>query len=76
LHDLLDAQTGLGGRLEKLEAVQPAAAALLDELQKLVEALPDKIAPKIQPVIRPAITVTDQSIEDRVKRLETKLRFF
>jgi hypothetical protein len=36
--------------------------------------LPDKIAPKIQP--QPTTTVTDQSIEDRVKRLETKLRFF
>jgi hypothetical protein len=76
LHDLLDAQTGLGGRLEKLGAVRPAAAARLDELQKLVEGLPDKIAPKIQPVIQPAITVTDRSLADRVKRLETKLRFF
>jgi hypothetical protein len=72
LHDLLDAQTALGGRLEKLEALQPAAAARLDDLQKLVEGLPEPIAPKIQP----AITVTDQSIDDRVRRMERILKSF
>jgi hypothetical protein len=76
LHDLLDAQTVLGGRLEKVEALQPAAEARLDELQTLVEGLPDKIAPKIQPVIQPVITVTEQSIDDRVRRLERVLKSF
>jgi hypothetical protein len=74
LHDLLDAQTPLGGRLATQEALQPAAAARVDDLQKLVEELPETIAPKTP--LQQTITVTDQSIEDRVKRLETKLRFF
>src|SRR5262245_480592 len=54
LHDLLDAQTALGGRLVTLEALQPAAAARVDDLQKLVEELPEKIAPKIR--LQPTIT--------------------
>jgi hypothetical protein len=72
LHDLLDMHSQLGARVDKIEALQPAPAARLDELQKLVEELPEKIAPKIQPVI----TVSDQSLEDRVKRLEGKLKNF
>jgi hypothetical protein len=76
LHDLLDAQTVLGGCLDKIEALPPAPASALDDLQKLVEGLPDKIAPKIQPVIQPAITVTEQSIDDRVQRLERVLKNF
>jgi hypothetical protein len=80
LHDLLDLHTQLGNRLEKLEALQPGHAARLDELQKLIESLPEviaeEVAPKIQPTVQPVITVTDQSIEDRVRRLEGKLKSF
>jgi hypothetical protein len=47
VHDLLDQLMQVGTRVDMLEAVQPAPAARLDELQKLVEALPEKIAPKI-----------------------------
>jgi hypothetical protein len=81
LHDLLDMQTSLGGRIDKIEALQPAPASRLDDLQKLVEDLPNHIAESLAlkipaPVIQPAINVVDQSLADRIAKLESKLRFF
>jgi hypothetical protein len=78
LHDLLDLQTQAGAKIEKLEA---ANFVTPEGLQKQIEGLPDlfaeKLAPKIQPpAIQPVINVTDQSIDDRIRRLERVLKNF
>jgi hypothetical protein len=78
LHDLLDMQTQAGTKIEKLEA---ANFVTPEDLQKQIEGLPDliaeKLGPKVQPpTVQPAITVIDQSLDDRVKRLERVLKNF
>jgi hypothetical protein len=78
LHDLLDMLTQAGAKIEKLEA---ANFVTPEGLQTQIEGLPDlfaeKLAPKIQPpAIQPVINVTDQSIDDRIRRLERVLKNF
>ena len=73
LHDLLDLQTEAGTRIEKLEK---ADFVTPEGLQKHLEDLADAVAPKAAPVVQPVISVTDQSLEDRVRRLEGKLKHF
>jgi len=76
LHDLLDQQMQAAARMNKLEA---ANFVTPEDMQKQVEGLGDaiaeKLAPKIQPVIQPAITVTDKGVEDRLAKIENKLRY-
>jgi len=76
LHDLLDQLMQAAARIEKLEA---ANFLTPEDMQKQVEGLGDaiaeKLAPKIQPVIQPAITVTDKGVEDRLAKIENKLRY-
>jgi hypothetical protein len=55
-----------------IEAQQPAPTARLDDLQKLVEELPDEIAPKLQPTIQPVVKVADQSVEERLTKIQSK----
>ena len=77
LHDLLDMQTEAGARLEKLEAANFVTPdGLREQAGQIGDAIAEKLAPKIQPVVQPAITVTDRSMEDRVAKIESKLRFF
>ena len=64
LHDLLDLQTQAGAKIEKLEA---ADFVTPEGLQKQLEGLADAVAPKVAPVVQPVISVTDQSLEDRVR---------
>jgi hypothetical protein len=78
LHDLLDMQTQAGTKIEKLEA---ANFVTPEGLQQQIEGLPDliaeKLAPKIlPPIVQPVINVADQSLDDRVRRLERVLKNF
>jgi hypothetical protein len=73
LHDLLDMQTDAGARLEKLEA---ANFVTPEDPQKQFDSLADIVAQKVQPVIYPVISVKDQSTDDRLAKIESKLRFF
>jgi len=77
LHDLLDMQTQAGAKIEKLEAADfVTPEGLQKQLEGLADAVAQKIAPKAAPVVQPVIGVTDQSLEDRVRRLEGKLKHF
>ena len=77
LHDLLDMQTQAGAKIEKLEAADfVTPEGLQKRLEGLADAVAQKIAPKAAPVVQPVIGVTDQSLEDRVRRLEGKLKHF
>jgi hypothetical protein len=77
LHDLLDMQTQAGAKIEKLEAADfVTPEGLQKQLEGLADAVAQKIAPKAAPVVQPMIGVTDQSLEDRVRRLEGKLKHF
>ena len=69
LHDLLDQQMQAAARLEKLEA---ANFVMPEDLQEQFDGLADVVAKKVQPVI----SVMDQSTEDRLAKIESKLRFF
>ncbi|CCE05776.1 hypothetical protein BRAS3843_1480007 [Bradyrhizobium sp. STM 3843] len=73
LHELLDAQTAQGARLDKLEAadfVTPQA------LRQLGDALAETLAPKFATVVQHVINTVDPIISDRLSKIESKLRFF
>jgi hypothetical protein len=87
LHDLLDLQTQLGVRVDKLEAADfVTPEGLQEQAEHLADQIAQKIAPTIQPTVQPVINVTPeairvensvtQSLEERVRKLEGKLKHF
>jgi hypothetical protein len=66
-------QTQAGAKIEKLEA---ANFVTPEGLQKQVEGLGDAIAEKLAPKIQPVINAPDQSLDDRIRRLERVLKNF
>jgi hypothetical protein len=76
LHELLDAQTALGGRLDKIEAADfITPEALQQHLGELASHVAEQIAPKIQPVVQPVVNVNDSGLADRVAKLESRFKF-
>jgi hypothetical protein len=78
LHDLLDMQTQAGAKLEKLEA---ANFVTPEDMQKQIEGLAEHVAQAIAPnipapTIPPVVKIADPSVEDRLAKIESKLRFF
>jgi hypothetical protein len=77
LHDLLDMQTQAGAKIEKLEAANfVTPEGLQKQAQELADTIAQKLAPKVTPVVQPVISVTDQSLDERLRRLEGKLKNF
>jgi hypothetical protein len=74
LHDLLDMQTQAGARIEELEAAD--VAQRLDDLQGQLKHLAELVAQKSAPTIQPVVKVADQSVENRLAKIESRLRFF
>jgi hypothetical protein len=77
LHDLLDAQTAQGARLDKIEAADfITPEALQQHLGELASHVAEQLAPKIQPVVQPVVNVNDIGLADRLAKLESRLRYF
>jgi hypothetical protein len=70
-------QTQAGAKIEKLEAANfVPPEGLQKQVEGLGDAIAEKLAPKIQPVIQPVINAPDQSLDDRIRRLERVLKNF
>jgi hypothetical protein len=78
LHDLLEQQMQAAARIEKLGSANfVTPEGLQQKMEGLAEHVAQAIAAKIlPPTVQPTIPIIDQSLADRIAKLESRLRFF